>query len=207
MREIILKRHYINYHMINEDDAHFKDLFTPDTHDQTCKICQKKFDSARSKKMHMFLFHYGTSQQIGGRGPGTSDLPLNILRRGPIPYYSITFDQHKLFYDFFSTGLVDDFLNSTYQVYRSDKENKIQGYVEIINQQYDEVILEDTRVLLTNTFTSKHFSDFVRGELKDEITKRVVVNGQTGSSWHFKRFERLKIIVTSLSDAKRILSS
>ena len=62
-----------------------------------------------------------------------SDLPINILRRGTIPYYSITFDQHKNFYDFFSTDVVDSFLNTFYQVYRPDKENKIQGYVEIIN--------------------------------------------------------------------------
>ena len=38
------------------------------------------------------------------------------------------------------------FLNSVYQVYRPGKENKIQGYVEIINQQRGEIILEDTKV-------------------------------------------------------------
>ena len=26
--------------------------------------------------------------------------------------------------------------------------------------------------------------------------KRVIVNGQTGSNWRFKRFERLSVIVT-----------
>ena len=56
---------------------------------------------------------------------------------------------------------------------------------------------------MTNTFTTKHFNDFVRGELKDEITKRVIVDGQTGSSWHFKRFERLNVIVTAISQTKR----
>ena len=55
---------------------------------------------------------------------------------------------------------------------------------------------------MTNTFTTKHFNDFVRGELKDQITKRVIVDGQTGSSWHFKRFERLNVIVTPISEAK-----
>ena len=57
----------------------------------------------------MFLVHYGTRQQIGGRDPGTSDLPLNILKRGPITYYSISCGQHKNFYDFFSTDVVDTF--------------------------------------------------------------------------------------------------
>ena len=62
-----------------------------------------------TKKKHMFLYHYGTKQQMGGRGPARSDLPLNILRRGPMTYYSISFDQHKNFYDFFSPGVVDTF--------------------------------------------------------------------------------------------------
>ena len=107
-------RHYVNYHFINEDDSHFKDLFTPDTLDETCSISRTPFATARNKKKHMFLYHYDTRQQIGGRDPGTSDLPITILRRGPITYYSINFEQHKNFYDFFSTEIADTFLNSVY---------------------------------------------------------------------------------------------
>ena len=60
---------------------------------------------------------------------------------------------------------------------------------------------------LTNAFNSKHFNDFVRGEIRDEITKRIIVNGQTGSSWHFKRFERLSVIVVLPTDSKKLFSS
>ena len=134
MRENVLKKHCFNHYLINEEDAHFKDLFLPDTVDKTWRICRSTFNTARSKKKHMFLFYYGTRQQVGGRGPGTSDFPISVLRRGPITYYSINFSQHKNFYHFFSTRVVDSFLNSVYQVYRPDKENKIQGYVEIVNQ-------------------------------------------------------------------------
>ena len=101
----------------------------------------------------------------------------------------INISQHKNFYYFFSSGIVDAFLESVYEIYRPLKENKIQEYAEIVNQQRGEIILEDKRVWLTNSFNSKHFNDFVRGEIRDEITKRIIVNGQTGSSWHFKRFE------------------
>ena len=101
----------------------------------------------------------------------------------------INISQHKNFYDFYSSGIVDAFLESVYEIYRLLKENKIQEYAEIVNQQRGEIILEDKRVWLTNSFNSKHFNDFVRGEIRDEITKRIIVNGQTGSSWHFKRFE------------------
>ena len=133
---------------------------------------------------------------------------IMAIRRDPITYYYISLYQHKDFYYFFSTGVVDTFLNSVYQVYRANKENKIQGYAEIINQQRGEIVLENKRVWLTNTYNSKHLNDFVRGELRDEIITRVVVNGQTRiSSWHFKRFERLNIIVVPMFDAKKLITS
>ena len=53
-----------------------------------------------------------------------------------------------------------------------------------------------------NAFNSKHLNDFVRGEIRDEITRGVIVNGETGSSWHFNGFERLTIIVVPVSDAE-----
>ena len=93
-----------------------------------------------------------------------------------ITYYSISFDQHKSFYDFFSINVVDEFMNSAYAAYRPEKDNKIQGYAEIINQQRGElIVLEDSKIWLTNTFSSRHFNNFVRGELKDKIVKRVIV--------------------------------
>ena len=94
-------------------------------------------------------------------------------------------------------------MNSVYQVFQPKKEWKFQGYAEIANQQRGEIILEDEKVWLTNFHHSKYFNDFVRGEIKDEITKRVIVNGQSGSSWLFKRFDRLNAIVVSVSDAKK----
>ena len=156
----------------------------------------------------MFLFHCGKHQQMGGnRGDRTSALPINVLKRGPITYYSINFNQHKRFYDFFTSGIVDAFLESIDEIYRPTKENKFQGYAEIINQQRGEIILEDKRVWLTNSFNSKHFNDFVRGEIRDEITKRIIVNGQSGSSWYFKRFERLSVIAVSQAESKKLITS
>ena len=203
-----MKKHYVDYHFINDEDIYFKDLFLPDTIDKTCRICNVIFKSPRSKKEHMFLFHYGKDRQIGGnRAQRTSTLPINVLNRGPITHYSINFMQHKNFYDLFSSGIVDAFLDSVYEIYRPSKENKIQGYAEIINQQRGDIILEDKRVWLTNSFNSKYFNNFVRGEIRDEITKRIIVNGQTGTSWHFKRLERLSVIVVPLANSKELFSS
>ena len=134
-----------------------------------------------------------------------SDLPLNILRRLPLTYYSINFEQHKIFYDFFSTGVVDVFLQNVYQVFQHKKENKIQTYVEIINQQRGEIVLENKGVWLTDVYHARYFNDFVRGELCDQIIKRVIGNDEAGSSCYFKRFERLSVNVVLLSEARNLM--
>ena len=203
MKENVLKKHYVNYHAVNEDDFFFKNLSTSDTLDKKCKICRVNFDTARMAEKHMFLYHYGTKPHIGSAR--VSDLLLNINRRGPITYYSINFDQHKYFYNFCSGGLVETFLDSVYKVFHPKKECKFQGYAEIVNQQRGEIILEDKRVWLTDVHNSKFFNDFVRGEIKNEIIQRVVVNGMSGSSWLFKRFQRLNVIVVSAPDARRFI--
>ena len=158
-------------------------------------------------KKKTLLFHYGKHRKIGGnRAQRTSTLPINVLNRGPITHYSVNFSQHKNFYDFFSSGIVDAFLESVYEIYWPSKENKIQGYAEIVNQQRGEIILEDKRVWLTNSFKSKCFNDFIRGEIRDKIIKKIIVDRQTGSSWRFKRFERLSVIVVPLADLKKLFS-
>ena len=107
MRESVLKKHYVNHHFINKEDIHFKELFTLDTINKTCRICRSTL--RKEQKKHMFLFHYGTRQQFGGSGPKTSNLPLNVLKRGPITYYSISFAQHKNFMIFLVLKLLTFF--------------------------------------------------------------------------------------------------
>ena len=89
---------------------------------------------------------------------------------------------------FFDGDSVDVFLNSAYNTFTSsNKDTKFQGYVEVVNQQRgDQLILEDKQVWLANIFISRHFNDFVRGEIRDEITKMIIAVGQTGSSRYFK---------------------
>ena len=143
LSEVELKNHYIWQHQINENDVYINDLFKPDSIYRSCDICQIEFENSRAKNNHMFLFYYG--QMGGNRGNG--QLPVNILRRGPITYYTISYDQHKNLYDFFSERIVDGFLSSVYNRFNPDKEYKMQGYAEIINQQQCKfIIAENTRV-------------------------------------------------------------
>ena len=156
--EDVLRNHYIWQHFVSENDVYFKDLFKPDTHYKGCNICKIDFENSRIRKNRMFLFHY--NQMSGNRGNG--QLPTNILRRGPINYFTISYDQHKNYYNFFEEQIVDDFLDSVYARFDPDDQYKIQGYVEIINQQQSKfIIAESTRVWLTNPYAARHFNDFV----------------------------------------------
>ena len=103
--------------------------------------------------------------------------------------------------------MIDTFLGVVYDAFKPEQNllYKFQGYFEIINQQRDAERTEK-RVWLTNVFRFKHFNQFVRGEIKDEIVKRVIVNGQTGSSWYFKRFNRINIIVAPLLNELKIIT-
>ena len=76
-------------------------LFSPDNTSKRCDECEIEFKICRLKKNHNFLFHY--QQTAGSRN---QQLPLNILRRGPITYYSINFWQHQDFYDFYDKKIV-----------------------------------------------------------------------------------------------------
>ena len=103
--------------------------------------------------------------------------------------------------------MIDIFLDTVYDAFKPERNllYKFQGYFEIINQQRDPECTEKG-VWLTNVFRFKEFSQFVRGEIKDEIVKRVIINGQTGSSWYFQRFNRINIILVSLVNELKIIT-
>ena len=201
-----LKMHYVDFHDVDQSNCYFLDLFQPDTIDRKCKKCGLMLNSNRMKKNHMFLYHY--NQAGGARNRLNNDLPLNVLRREQIMYYSINFDQHKNYYNFFSTDMIDIFLDTVYDVFkpRQNLLYKFHRYFEIINQQNEPEQRTEKRVCLTNVFRFNYFNQFVRGEIKDEIVKRVIINGQAGSSWYFKRFNRLNIIVAPLVNELKLIS-
>ena len=123
--KVELKNHYIWFHYVNENVTHFNNLFKPDSPNKSCNICEMYFENSRSKKNYMFLFHHGQTRGSRGR-----NLPINVLRIGPITYYTIFIDQHKNFYDVFNEQIVDDFLDAVYSRYEPNMEKKRQGYAE-----------------------------------------------------------------------------
>ena len=138
----VLKSHYGWHHSINENNYFLRELFSPDNVSKRCDDFKLEFKNCRPKKNHNFLLHYN---QVGARR--NQQLPINVLRRVPIFYYSINFDQHKNFYDFYDEKIVDNFLNSVYEHFVSGNNFYIQGYVEIVNYQQTEIVnLENNKV-------------------------------------------------------------
>ena len=83
----------------------------------------------------------------------------------------------------------------------------MQGFIELINYQRTVLIEpENTRVWLTNVIVGRYFNEFIRDEMKIYILKRVIVNGSTGSSWLFKHFNKLQVIVTDKTSVKNVSS-
>ena len=149
----VLKNHCQYYHSINENNYFFREFFSPDNNSKGCDECQIQFKNNRQKKNHNFLFH--RHQQTGGAI--NQQLQANILKRGPITYYSINFYQHKNFYDFYNEKI----FNSVRELFVFEgKELKIEGYFELKNyQQTEPVELENTRVWLTNVFVGRYFNE------------------------------------------------
>lgn len=82
----------------------------------------------------MFLFHYN---ELGGEKNDGGALPLNVLKRGQITYYSLNFRQRNSHYDFYSSDMVDIFLDAVYRTFipKRNLKYKFQAYSELVNQQ------------------------------------------------------------------------
>ena len=125
----VLKLHYECYHSVDPNNYFFRELFTPDNNSKRCDECKIQFKNWRQKKNHNFLFH--RNQQTGG---SVNRGPVNILRWRPITYFSINFQQHNRFYDFYNESVVDSFFNSVKDLFTpaaKGKEYKIQAYFEL----------------------------------------------------------------------------
>ena len=117
--------------------------------------------------------------------------------------------QHKTFYDFFdSEKIVDSFLNTFQRSFVPIKKVKFQGYIELINYQQAELIeLESKRIWLTDVFAGKYFNQYIRAEIRTNFLKKIIINGATGRSWQFKRFEKISLIVTDVNQVNSLLVS
>ena len=156
----------------------------------------------KKTKNHCFLMHYKQSS-----GSQTLPLPINISRKGNVlTIYSINYFIHRNSYDFYNAvETVKKFISAVDKNFVPSAKVKVQGRYEISNYQpsQDENIeQEKKRTWLTEVFTCAHFNWYVQNRLTNNFMKRVIINSLTGSSWKFKRFHRLSVIVTTASNLK-----
>ena len=83
--------------------------------------------------------------------------------------------------------------------------------MELINYQPTEIIeLESKRVWMTDVYVYVNFLrlkyKFVKAGIKNDLMKRVIIKGMTGSSWRFKRFARISMIDTAVNKTSIVSS-
>ena len=60
--------------------------------------------------------------------------------------------------------------------------------------------LKNSRYWSTEAIQTKSFNDFVFFSIRESVSKRVINNGLTGSSWHFNRFLYINIKTVKVID-------
>ena len=135
--------------------------------------------------------------QVGVSTTAKINLPINVLKRGPITNFSIKHPLHSNFYNFFDAEkTIDEFLDAVKQKFILTDNVEVQGSVYLVNYQNVQsnviFVLEDKRILLIDVYR-RVFNQFIKQKIKEDFMRRVRVNGLTGSSWRFKRFNSLTI--------------
>ena len=74
---------------------------------------------------------------------------------------------------------------------------KVEFTIENIQPSPEEIgtPIIDSRYWLTEAYRTRYFSDYVFFGLNENIEKRVIANGMSGSSWQFRRFLHLNLSV------------
>lgn len=95
----------------------------------------------------------------------------------------------------FFYSIIEGFVKAVYDRFiPGQHEYKIQGYAEINNYQPGETIDNtSTRTWMTSVYSVRRFYSFVMSEITNQILERIILYGETGSSWIFKSFNRLTV--------------
>ena len=204
-----LKKHYLKYHNVDENNLFFKKLIDQKNnviHGRKCNYCDEFVFS--NKVNHDFLKHYekGLSIDFDFNNDGNFDKPINITNVGGVKKFEITFKEHSSFYDFFdSVAVVNNFLAQVKNVmhrYENDVLLRAGFSIENVQQALDNYSepLVQTRYWSTEPIQTKSFNDFVLFKTRESILKRVINNRLSGSAWNFNKFNYLNVKILNVSN-------
>ena len=153
------------------------------------------------KKKNSFSSQY----QLSGRRL-MEDKPVNkTFFDENLHSYCINFLDHENFHNVFnSEELVSDSLTvfeNNFKPHDNLRKGRFKCLFTIVNWQPasgpDFVEITNSRVWQTNVYYGVYFYDFIKSKLDRDILKCVIMNGISGSSWRFRRFNRVCITVNS----------
>ena len=189
--------HYVSYHRINPKNYFFACLFKADN-GLLCKECGRCGEFLTTKlesKKHNFLKHYS----VGEEKP-TEEKPIDVIRKGGITIYQISFKEHSEEYDFFDPEkIVDEFLFNVKNLFEPSTEIYFKGDFAIENIQDAPIGVPNTadikslRYWSINVYKAIYLNEYVLAGIRSDILKRVINNKLSGSAWHFNRFFYLNL--------------
>ena len=150
------------------------------------------------KVKHDFLKYYAD-----GDGEPFEDKPIEIVKTRNITKYEISVNKHANYYDFGNAQQVaDDLLRNVRSKFRprSDVLLKCGFLIENIHLSLHEnsIPILSTRYWSTEPYQTRYFNDYIFYSLRENILKRVIVNGTSGSFWGLRRFVYLHLKISDL---------
>ena len=149
--------------------------------------------TGKHKAVHIFLKHYEDGKNIP-----FEEKPLDILKLRGLKIYSIEYQKHKNFYDFYNSEVcVEDFLRNVRYRFKSGSKKwiKCSFIIENIQNSIHQGLrpILSSRYWTTSPYEGVYLNDFILFGLKQDILSRIIINGMSGSSWHFKCFIYLSV--------------
>ena len=192
------RNHYLNFHKVGPSNAFFKKLFNEWTNwalNKNSSLCGEFLTTLDYKKAHDFVKHYEE-----GKEALVEDKPLDIVKTLNIVKYQISYAKHSDYYNFSdSEQVINEFLTNVKLHYKPQGQAQFKASFTIENYQpsgsEDQLPLYNTRYWSTDVYHGNYFNFFVYYNLRQDISKKVISNGLSGSSWLFSKSLNLSVSV------------
>ena len=203
-----LREHYINFHRVDPSNIFFKKFFSQHPNKsvfKNCALCNEFITTSNYQKAHNFVKHYQE-----GKEELVEDKPTDIIKTLSITKYQILYSKHSDYYNFSdSESVVNEFLSNVKVHFKVTGPVQIKASFTIENYQppvsEEYIPLYNTRYWTTDVYPATYFNSFVFYNLRQDITKRVIANGLSGSSWMFSKFIQLSVSVYNNNNNKLVL--
>ena len=191
--------HYIEYHKIDKDNKFFQKLFQLSKKGSIfwkCLRCNDFLSTESFNVKHDLLKHYDD-----GQNATFENKSLEVIRTGSIMSYEIL--KYCDYYNFEEEDqVVDDFLRNVRSRFKPKGKVLLMCWflIENIQQPVQENLrsIVNTRYWTIEPFKTTYFNEYIFYSLRENILKRVTVNGMSGTSWRFRRFIYLNLKALNL---------